>query len=626
MKKHLLLTILFCWSLAAVAQSPVVKILPKPLTGLFYPGVPLRYHIPNPSIGDNDTLRTFTAQVFNYTQTSKPLASTLQPVVVPYDGGVDVVFSAAKTALLGSSGAYLEIKYGVQIAASGIIRFVKATDGTALTGTINMSVVISEQVASIPVTVLSSIVSGSGGGADGRSAYQVAVQNGFSGTQSQWLASLVGATGSTGAQGATGSTGPQGIQGIQGITGATGPTGPTGSAGLSAYQVWLAQGNSGNEAAYLASLKGDTGATGSQGATGNTGPTGSTGAAGSNGANADMTRTSTSSVAIGTGSKVFAYASSSNLGWLVGTRLRAANSSSNYLEGVVTAVSATSVTLTSDFTAGSGTFASWNLGVAGDPASLTAGTGIAIVGNVISVTGSTGDVTTTTSNTSASGTLSWAWSTKNNDYVATTSGNITFANPTGMVSGYKGVVYIVLGGAGHTVSFGANWIWINGTPTIPTASGTKILIHLYSDGTNVHAFWENATNLKTGTVTASSTVTALSFAPTGTNGGGIGRYVNGFFLTTWAVGGEVYFQNSSGQNFFLATTSGAKISDSNVAGLTASAILDLSSTTRGFLTPRMTTTQRDLISSPTEGLEIYNLTTHAKEFWNGTVWKTITTN
>jgi hypothetical protein len=41
----------------------------------------------------------------------------------------------------------------------------------------------------------------------------------------------------------------------------------------------------------------------------------------------------------------------------------------------------------------------------------------------------------------------------------------------------------------------------------------------------------------------------------------------------------------------------------------ASAQLDVTSTTRGFLPPRMTTTQRDAISSPAAGLVIYNTTT-----------------
>ena len=50
----------------------------------------------------------------------------------------------------------------------------------------------------------------------------------------------------------------------------------------------------------------------------------------------------------------------------------------------------------------------------------------------------------------------------------------------------------------------------------------------------------------------------------------------------------------------------------------------INSTTSGIVPPRMTTAERDNIS-PMEGEEIYNLTLHAKQFWDGTVWKTITT-
>lgn len=56
------------------------------------------------------------------------------------------------------------------------------------------------------------------------------------------------------------------------------------------------------------------------------------------------------------------------------------------------------------------------------------------------------------------------------------------------------------------------------------------------------------------------------------------------------------------------------------------AMVNVQSTTKGFLTPRMTTTQRDAISSPAEGLEIFNTTTKTKDYFNGTVWKTILTN
>ena len=41
---------------------------------------------------------------------------------------------------------------------------------------------------------------------------------------------------------------------------------------------------------------------------------------------------------------------------------------------------------------------------------------------------------------------------------------------------------------------------------------------------------------------------------------------------------------------------------------------------------QFTTTQRNALTGVSEGLEIYNLTTHAKEFYNGTQWKSITTN
>jgi hypothetical protein len=78
----------------------------------------------------------------------------------------------------------------------------------------------------------------------------------------------------------------------------------------------------------------------------------------------------------------------------------------------------------------------------------------------------------------------------------------------------------------------------------------------------------------------------------------------------------------------------------------ASAALDITSTTKGLLIPRMTTAQRNLISSPAIGLQIYNTTTNSLEYkaasgwvsykylpdgtsigemnyWNGTSWETI---
>ena len=51
-----------------------------------------------------------------------------------------------------------------------------------------------------------------------------------------------------------------------------------------------------------------------------------------------------------------------------------------------------------------------------------------------------------------------------------------------------------------------------------------------------------------------------------------------------------------------------------------SSLLDLTSTTQGFLEPKLTTTQRNAISSPAEGLQIYNTSTHLLDWWNGSAW------
>jgi Head domain of trimeric autotransporter adhesin len=56
----------------------------------------------------------------------------------------------------------------------------------------------------------------------------------------------------------------------------------------------------------------------------------------------------------------------------------------------------------------------------------------------------------------------------------------------------------------------------------------------------------------------------------------------------------------------------------------ASAILDVSSTTKGFLPPRMTTTQINAISSPAEGLVVYNTTLSVLCFYDGSGWKKVT--
>jgi hypothetical protein len=51
-----------------------------------------------------------------------------------------------------------------------------------------------------------------------------------------------------------------------------------------------------------------------------------------------------------------------------------------------------------------------------------------------------------------------------------------------------------------------------------------------------------------------------------------------------------------------------------------SAVFAIGSTTQGFLPPRMTTAQRDLIGTPAAGLMIYNTTTNRPNFYDGSAW------
>lgn len=112
-------------------------------------------------------------------------------------------------------------------------------------------------------------------GSPGPSAYEVAVENGFSGTETEWLDSLkngppgpVGPPGQDGKDGADGAPGPQGPQGIQGVKGDKGDKGDIGPAGP-------------------AGKDGAPGAKGDPGSIGPPGPQGATGATGAVGPKGD---------------------------------------------------------------------------------------------------------------------------------------------------------------------------------------------------------------------------------------------------------------------------------------------------------------------------------------------------
>lgn len=157
-------------------------------------------------------------------------------------------------------------------------------------------------------------------GPDGKSAYEIAVENGFEGTVEDWLASLVGPQGEQGPAGADGVDGntihsstldPQPLIGVagdfwlrltdytlfgpklvdfnwdgvesisligpQGIQGEQGPAGEDGADGKSAYEIAVDNGFTGSEQDWLDSLVGP------EGPKGDVGPKGDPGEPGANG-------------------------------------------------------------------------------------------------------------------------------------------------------------------------------------------------------------------------------------------------------------------------------------------------------------------------------------------------------
>lgn len=72
-----------------------------------------------------------------------------------------------------------------------------------------------------------------------------------------------------------------------------------------------------------------------------------------------------------------------------------------------------------------------------------------------------------------------------------------------------------------------------------------------------------------------------------------------------------------------AIVAGGKLSTGSGA-LAACAQLEVASTTKGFLLPRMTTTQRNAIASPYGGLMVFNTDTAKADIYNGAAWEAIT--
>jgi hypothetical protein len=87
-----------------------------------------------------------------------------------------------------------------------------------------------------------------------------------------------------------------------------------------------------------------------------------------------------------------------------------------------------------------------------------------------------------------------------------------------------------------------------------------------------------------------------------------------------------YFKSTLTENATIAGDFDIRVSGAGSmvvggASVNASAKFQIDSTTKGFLPPRMTTTQRGNIGSPAAGLVIYNTSTNKLNFYDGTTWQ-----
>ena len=357
---------------------------------------------------------------------------------------------------------------------------------------------------------------------------------GGTGSYGSWaisLASTPGATGVTGPQGIEGPTGPRGIEGPTGPTGSTGPVGATGDTGIGAT------GPSGEKGATGATgVKGDTGSTGPSGATGATGstgpsggPPGPTGPSGPPGV--DFTGlTSTTLLLIGLGNKTFVTSiASTATAFVVGVRVRLFNTTTpaNFMEGLITTFSGTSMTVNVTAIGGSGTFASWTLSLTGSagasgptgPVGATGASGASITGATgpIGLTGPTGPtgangatgVTGATGATGATGSSSFRFSINDNPSPTITN---TAVNPFVIVA-TNGLYAEAIGNIGVTLGLNSS---ITSSLTLPNI--TTKLVETISSTANISTVsltpdWGNG-SIQPFTVRSNFTLQAPSTANT----------------------------------------------------------------------------------------------------------------
>lgn len=244
------------------------------------------------------------------------------------------------------------------------------------------------------------------------------------------------------------------------------------------------------------------------------------------------------------------------------------------------------------------------------------------------------------------GALSWAITSNSNALSINDAGNIetiSITKTAGVVAGHSVVLISVTGaqtlgnaglevdftsasstisvlrttnsGTGHSIDVSASGVLASGkrlVSIVSTAAQTAGDAGLYVSLSNAGSTIPSAllSNAGSGaTISASNTGTGNTF--TGTNSG-TGVVISATQSNSSATNGVASFSNAG-------TSDGVVITDTGTPSA-GGAALKIVSTTKGFLPPSMTTTQRNAIPSPVEGTYVYNNALHRPEVYDGLAW------
>ena len=246
---------------------------------------------------------------------------------------------------------------------------------------------------------------------------------------------------------------------------------------------------------------------------------------------------------------------------------------------------------------------------------------ILTVSNTTAGTGSQANMTLTSDATAGNGQL-FKYSSSRPAYKTINSSDLGFYNATG------GNISILNDNASGNINFTAGassnaqlTIASSGniTQSVNQNASTTLKVSNTTSGTaseSILLLTSNNGNFQFGKT--SSTKTA--FKTISANDGYIFNDVSGniSILNNFASG-NINFAAGGSSNSHATLASNGNLLIGTTTDI-ASSKLTVESTTQGFLPPRMTTAQRDLISSPAAGLIIYNTSTNKHQGYNGSTW------